>query len=204
MFDTVKPWYLSRTIIGVLVSVLAKSLTVWGYHLSPELQGEIVTLALTAVGFGGDALAVWGRVSATKSIGKPNDGGPSIGGGHALGALLLAVALAGPLSACATASADLPQQQAWALEADYQSAQRAVLAYVESPGADREVVGRLVEAEAALYSVIVAVRAEAAALRRAPPGSREAERRRMALAAGLAAGREGLAILTRHLQETAR
>lgn len=200
MFDNIKPWYLSRTIIGVLVSVLAKSLTVWGYHLSPDLQGEIVTLALTAVGFAGDGLAVWGRVKATKAIGKPN-GGTSAGGGPALAVMLLVATLAGPLAACATPSADSTQQQAYALEADYQTAQRAVLAYVQSEAADPAVVAHLREAEAAVYATVVAVRAEAAALRRAPPGSREAERKRMALAAALAAGREGLTILTRHLNQ---
>jgi len=203
MFDLAKPWYLSRTIVAILVSALAKGLAIWGYALTPDLRGDLVTLILALVGCAGDALAIFGRVKATKAIGRqPGDGDPPLGIGAAVAVLFVVFALAGPLAACATYTAETPQQQAYALEADYQAAQRAALAYVSGPAADPAIAGRVVEAEAAVYATVAAVRAEAEALRRAPPDSPEAARRRLGLAAALAAAREGLATLTRHLEPT--
>lgn len=196
MSTTTKPWYMSRTIIGVLVSLLAKALAMWGYEVSPALEGEITTLVLTAIGLAGDALAIFGRVKATKGIRRPR-----MSGGFA--AFLLAsmvVVTAGSLSACSFTQAETPQQQAYAIEADFQAAQRAVLGYVTSPDADAEVKARLKQLEAAVYGAVVAMREEAAALRRAPPESDAAARRRIALAAAIAAAREAFDALDQYLR----
>jgi len=188
----IKPWYLSRTIIGILVSILAKGLAVWGYQISPDLLGDIVTLALTLVSFGGDALAIFGRVRATKAIGrKPGDGPTPLGIGSAMALLLLVGALAGPLAACASREADSPAQRIYALEADYQNVQRAVLAYLASPAALPAVAARLKDAEALAH----------AAVRAAREAARKGED--VGLPAALAAAREAVERVRRYLEEEA-
>lgn len=131
-----KPWYLSRTIIGVLISLLSKGLVALGYNPSPDIEADLVNLVLLAIGFAGDALAVYGRVKATKGIGRrPGDGDPPLGVGALAATLLLAASLAGPLAACATPAADTPAQRVYALQADLNAGLAVVNAYVHSPDA---------------------------------------------------------------------
>ena len=60
-----KPWYQSRAIIGGLVAILASILGLWGIDLDQAAATEI---ALNAAPLIGGALAVWGRVKATRPI----------------------------------------------------------------------------------------------------------------------------------------
>lgn len=132
-----KPWYLSRTIIGVLISLLSKGLVALGYNPTPDIEAELVNLVLLAIGFAGDALAVYGRVKATKGIGRadPDPLGHRLRVLPVLLAIGLAAAMAGPLAACATPAADTPAQRVYALQADLNAALASVNAYVHSPDA---------------------------------------------------------------------
>jgi len=68
-FDTKTP-LTSKTIIGVMISAAAKGAAIlFDIDVSEDIQAKAVDLILLAVSFGGDALAVYGRFTATKKIG---------------------------------------------------------------------------------------------------------------------------------------
>lgn len=131
--DETKPWYLSRTIIGALVSLLCTVGGTVGLSVVPELQGDITEWLLAAGGLVGGALTIYGRIKASKAIGK----GGTVAAKLAVAFLLLGgVALGGPM-ACANlelrqAEAATPAQRMFALQADYNTAMYAVLGYLES------------------------------------------------------------------------
>lgn len=68
-----KPWWQSRTIIGVLVMLLSQALK-WGNIdiLEPELT-DMITLAMDTIGA---SLAIYGRISARRQITLTKPGGP--------------------------------------------------------------------------------------------------------------------------------
>lgn len=68
--ENVKGILQSRTIWGVIVSVLAGLLSKYGYEVTPELQDSLITSALDVVSVAGGLFAAYGRVKATKRIGK--------------------------------------------------------------------------------------------------------------------------------------
>ena len=70
-----KAWYASRTLWGVIISVLGKAVAaVWGVEITEEDTVQVadaVTLVIsTGVSFAGDMLAFYGRLKAKKAIGK--------------------------------------------------------------------------------------------------------------------------------------
>ena len=74
MIDQSKPWYTSKTIWGVLISLAGKAVAgVFGLEITEEdtvrFTDGIVPLISIAVSVGGDIFAWYGRVSATKEIG---------------------------------------------------------------------------------------------------------------------------------------
>jgi hypothetical protein len=82
MNDT-QPWYLSRGVWGALVSVLATLAAALSHNkvqILPADQDQIVTLVLTLAGAIGGAVALYGRLRATKQItsapANPNLRGP--------------------------------------------------------------------------------------------------------------------------------
>jgi hypothetical protein len=82
MNDT-QPWYLSRGVWGALVSVLATLAAALSHNkvqILPADQDQIVTLILTLAGALGSAVALIGRLMATKQISSapanPNLKGP--------------------------------------------------------------------------------------------------------------------------------
>ena len=82
MNDT-QPWYLSRGVWGALVSVLATLSAALSHNkvqILPADQDQIVTLILTLAGAIGGAIALYGRLRATKQISSqpsnPNLRGP--------------------------------------------------------------------------------------------------------------------------------
>ncbi len=67
--DNVKSFVASKTIWGVIISMIAQVLGRWGYEIGPELQGQAVDLILQGVALAGAALAIWGRITASRRIG---------------------------------------------------------------------------------------------------------------------------------------
>lgn len=69
--DGVKSLLASRTFWGIFVSFLGKLLAaVFGYEMDDEAQAQLVSLIMLAVSMVGDGIALFGRVKATKVIGK--------------------------------------------------------------------------------------------------------------------------------------
>lgn len=64
----VKPWYLSKTIIGAVITVLALVAGVFGYGIGAEDQAALADYAVTIGGVVGGLLAIYGRVKASKEI----------------------------------------------------------------------------------------------------------------------------------------
>jgi hypothetical protein len=64
----VKPWYMSKTIIGAVVTVLALVAGVFGYGIGVEDQAALADYAVTIGGVVGGLLAIYGRVKASKDI----------------------------------------------------------------------------------------------------------------------------------------
>lgn len=164
MTDISKPWYLSRTVLGVLISVAAKALATWGYEIDPALQADLVTLILHLVGFGGDALALFGRLRATRRV---TLGGGDVAKGLLLALLLGALVAGGPVACAARVETQSPAQAVYALKADFLAAQYAALRYVESPVAAPAAVTAIQAAEGVAYAALV--EAEAAAREGADP-----------------------------------
>ena len=67
--EEVKGILKSRTIWGLVVSVIAGLLSKYGYEITPELQGTMTTTILDALSVGAAVYAGYGRVKATKKIG---------------------------------------------------------------------------------------------------------------------------------------
>jgi uncharacterized membrane protein len=67
-----KPWYQSRTIVGIVVMILAQVLRWFKVDILNEELTDIVTLVMEATGAG---LAVYGRVNARKTLRMTQPGG---------------------------------------------------------------------------------------------------------------------------------
>lgn len=66
-----KPWYLSRGVIGGAVAAIAAAVgLVLKVSLDEAAQSQLTDLVLTIVTAVAGIVAVWGRVSATKQVGK--------------------------------------------------------------------------------------------------------------------------------------
>ncbi len=68
--DGYKGLLASRTFWGAVISVVCKLLAVLGYNVTDGDEQQLVAVAMLAVSGIGDFLAVYGRVKATKRIGK--------------------------------------------------------------------------------------------------------------------------------------
>ena len=67
--DETKPFWQSRGVWGAVVATACGVAMIWGYHVSPADQGQAVELIYGAVTTIAGAIALWGRVRATKTIG---------------------------------------------------------------------------------------------------------------------------------------
>lgn len=67
-----KPWWQSRTIIGIVVMLLAQVLKWLNVDIVNEELTDIVTIAMETAGAG---LAVYGRVKARKTLRRTRPGG---------------------------------------------------------------------------------------------------------------------------------
>lgn len=65
-----KPWYQSRVIWGGIISILVPIAGLLGVEIAPDIASDIAALATAAGGVVGGGLAIWGRVRATKPIGR--------------------------------------------------------------------------------------------------------------------------------------
>lgn len=151
-----KPWFQSRTIIGALVSLLCTAAGAIGYQVAPELQGEITGVLISAGAVAGAALSIYGRLKATRPISAAGKGAATL----AVAFLLLGgLAFGGPI---ACASAELakasqpatPAQRLYAIQADYNSALAAAVAYAESDAADPNIKAAIASADRAAYRAI--------------------------------------------------
>ena len=67
MENTKKIWE-SKAFWGVMVSLLGKLAAVWGYEVDQTVQDQLISIGALIVSGFGDALALYGRVVATKAI----------------------------------------------------------------------------------------------------------------------------------------
>jgi len=156
-----KPWWASRTIIGAVIAALAPLGAKLGYQIDASLQSSIVDLVVTLVTVGGSAVAVWGRVRATKTIGKVS--ASVIAPALLILALLGWTGVAGGLSGCSTVAvvrseASTPAQTVYALEADYASAAEGAAALIETGRLSAGAVDALRAADRVAHDALVAAR----------------------------------------------
>lgn len=71
-FEGEKPWWQSRTILGILIMLLAQLLKLAKVDIATEELTQAVYLAVETLGA---ALAIWGRVKARKQIKRTTPGG---------------------------------------------------------------------------------------------------------------------------------
>ena len=70
MTNETKSILASRTVWSGLVAVVAGVAGIWGYGFSSEDQAAVVELGSAVAAAVGGIGAIWGRVAATKSVGK--------------------------------------------------------------------------------------------------------------------------------------
>lgn len=66
-----KPWYASLTIWGAIVSVVASVLSLFKVRLDPQLQSDLRDWLLAGATLAGGAVALWGRLRASRRILSP-------------------------------------------------------------------------------------------------------------------------------------
>jgi hypothetical protein len=68
--NDVKPWYSSATVWGGLIAVGSSLGGIAGYQVSPADQAATIAHVTTIASAAGGLLAIWGRLRASKLIGK--------------------------------------------------------------------------------------------------------------------------------------
>ncbi len=63
-----KPWYMSKTVWGALVAILASILHLGGVELGVAEQGQLLDAVMGIVGSMGGLLAVYGRIMASQVL----------------------------------------------------------------------------------------------------------------------------------------
>ncbi|MEZ5872418.1 MAG: hypothetical protein R3D32_11385 [Nitratireductor sp.] len=63
-----KPWFMSKTIWGSLISVAAAFTATLGISLDPTAQSEIADALVQLIGAAGALVAIYGRLTATDII----------------------------------------------------------------------------------------------------------------------------------------
>ena len=69
--DEYKGALASKAVWGGIIAILASVAAVWGIKIAPDEQARIVELVIAIASGIGGIMAIWGRVTATKMIGKP-------------------------------------------------------------------------------------------------------------------------------------
>lgn len=68
MEENQKPWYQSTAIIGSIVTIIALVAGAFNYTIDSQMQEGIVELVSVVIGVIGSAVAIVGRVTASKTI----------------------------------------------------------------------------------------------------------------------------------------
>ena len=63
-----KAWYLSRSILGSIVTIIALVAGLFNLTIDTETQNGIVELAMVIAGVFGSVVAIYGRIKASKTI----------------------------------------------------------------------------------------------------------------------------------------
>jgi hypothetical protein len=67
--EEVKPWYLSKGVIGGAVAVVASIAGLFHYSIAPDDQAQLVELITGIATLLGGGVAIIGRIQASKKIG---------------------------------------------------------------------------------------------------------------------------------------
>lgn len=66
--ENLKPWWQSIGVWGGVIAILAPIASVFGYVIDVEMQKTLAEWIVTAVSLVGGALALYGRIIATKKL----------------------------------------------------------------------------------------------------------------------------------------
>lgn len=64
----VKEWYMSKTVWGGAVAILASCGGFFGLEIGPDEQGGLVEGLIALAAAAGGLIAIWGRISARKRL----------------------------------------------------------------------------------------------------------------------------------------
>jgi hypothetical protein len=67
--DDMKQWYVSKTVWGALIAILASLMQGAGIELDPTTRGDIADNAVSLAGALGGLVAIYGRLTAQKRLG---------------------------------------------------------------------------------------------------------------------------------------
>lgn len=69
--DEYKGALASKAVWGGIIAILASVAAIWGIKISPDDQARLVDIIIAMAAGVGGIMAIWGRITATKMIGKP-------------------------------------------------------------------------------------------------------------------------------------
>lgn len=67
--DDMKQWYVSKTVWGGLIAILASLMQAAGIELDPTTQGDMADSIVALAGAIGGLVAIYGRLTAEKRLG---------------------------------------------------------------------------------------------------------------------------------------
>jgi hypothetical protein len=67
--NDMKQWYVSKTVWGGLIAILASLMQAAGIVLDPAIQGDLADNAVALAGAVGGLIAIYGRLTAEKRLG---------------------------------------------------------------------------------------------------------------------------------------
>jgi hypothetical protein len=67
--NDMKQWYVSKTVWGGLIAILASLMQAAGIELDPTTQGDMADNAVALAGAIGGLIAIYGRLTAEKRLG---------------------------------------------------------------------------------------------------------------------------------------
>ena len=63
-----KKWYVSKSVLGGVVAVIASVFGIFGTSFDVGTQAQVVDIVIAVSGAVGGALAIYGRIKATKKV----------------------------------------------------------------------------------------------------------------------------------------
>jgi hypothetical protein len=104
-YEDPKPWYASTGVWGAVVTLAGSVLSLTKVQLDPHLLEEVRQWVLSLVTLIGGGIALWGRIRATRRIGKPP---------HAAATTLLLISLGAGVLALASSGCATTLDEAYA------------------------------------------------------------------------------------------